>query len=148
MKKRAVAFLMSLTLAIGNMISMPTYAAQETTVENVEDITAEEEAGGTEAQDESEEVEGADSRAEAVVSEEESASDETDESETVIDDANVDVDVSTETNESFTIDTDDTDDTDDIEEIDKIEELLSEDEEDFDYELEIDDFKSNSKSGI
>lgn len=67
---------------------------------------------------------------------------ETDESETVIDDANVDVDVSTETNESFTIDTDD------IEEIDKIEELLSEDEEDFDYELEIDDFKSNSKSGI
>lgn len=73
---------------------------------------------------------------------------ETDESETVIDDANVDVDVSTETNESFTIDTDDTDDTDDIEEIDKIEELLSEDEEDFDYELEIDDFKSNSKSGI
>ena len=85
MKKRAVAFLMSLTLAIGNMISMPTYAAQETTVESVEDITAEEEAGGTEAQDESEEVEGADSRAEAVVSEEKSASEGTDESESAAD---------------------------------------------------------------
>ena len=57
MKKRAVAFLMSLTLGIGNMISMPTYAAQETTVESVEDITAEEEAGGTEEKDESEEAE-------------------------------------------------------------------------------------------
>lgn len=54
--------------------------------------------------------------------------------------------VSIETTESFT--TTNTDDIDDIEEIDNAEELLNEDEEDFDYELEIDDFKSNSKSGI
>ena len=76
---------------------------------------------------------------------------ETDESFTINTDDTIDdvdehgVDISTESYESVTIDTDDDG---DIEENNKIEELLSEDDEDFDYELEIDDFKSNSKSGI
>ena len=85
MKKRAVAILMSLALAIGNMIPMPVYAAQETTEESAEEITVEEESGGTEAKDESEEAEEADGRAEAVVSEEESAPEGTDESESAAD---------------------------------------------------------------
>ena len=42
MKKRAVAILMSLALAIGNMIPMPVYAAQEATEESTEEITVEE----------------------------------------------------------------------------------------------------------
>ena len=62
MKKRAVAILMSLALAIGNMIPMPVYAAQEATEESTEEITVEEEAGGTEEKDESEEAEGAELR--------------------------------------------------------------------------------------
>ena len=85
MKKRAVAILMSLALAIGNMIPMPVYAAQEATEESTEEITVEEEAGGTEEKDESEEAEKADGQAEAVVSEEESASEGTDESESAAD---------------------------------------------------------------
>ncbi len=80
MKKRAAAILMSITLALGSVISMPAYAAQESTEESAEETAASEEEGSSKGQEEAEEADESSVRDEAMTPENESDQNDADDS--------------------------------------------------------------------
>ena len=81
MRKRAIAILMSITLAMGSIVSMPVYAAQEGTEESAEETSAPDENGIPEGQEKSEEADELDTQDETVISEDQSGQDGAEDSE-------------------------------------------------------------------
>ena len=81
MRKRAIAILMSITLAMGSIVSMPVYAAQEGTEESAEETSAPDENGIPEGQEKSEEADELDAQDETVISEDQSGQDGAEDSE-------------------------------------------------------------------